>query len=115
MLSIIIPTYNEEDFLPALLKSLENQTYRDFEVIVADAKSTDQTREIAVAYGCQVVEGGPTGMGWNHGPAPASGESLLFLDGDVILPAESFLSNVLRKVRGRRLEVATCRIDPVTD
>ena len=115
MLSIIIPTYNEEDFLPALLKSLENQTYRDFEVIVADAKSTDQTREIAVAYGCQVVEGGPPAMGRNHGAAAASGETLLFLDADVILPDESFLSDVLREFRGRRLEVATCRIDPMPD
>src|SRR5579872_6742404 len=44
MVSIIIPTYNEEDSLPATLEHLE-QVRGDFEVIVADGSSTDRTRE----------------------------------------------------------------------
>jgi glycosyltransferase involved in cell wall biosynthesis len=36
MLSIIIPTFNEEKFLPYLLKSLKEQTFKYFEIIVAD-------------------------------------------------------------------------------
>jgi len=46
MLSIIIPTLNEEKFLPHLLKSLKDQTFKDFEIIVADNNSTDITRSI---------------------------------------------------------------------
>ena len=43
--SIIIPTYNEEEYLPILLDSIKEQDFSDYEVIVADANSTDKTRE----------------------------------------------------------------------
>ena len=36
MLSIIIPTFNEERWLPVLLKSIKNQQYQNIEIIVAD-------------------------------------------------------------------------------
>jgi glycosyltransferase involved in cell wall biosynthesis len=45
--SIIIRTYNEEKYLPALLESLKQQTFRDYETIVVDSGSLDQTRDIA--------------------------------------------------------------------
>ena len=48
MLSIVIPTLNEENYLPNLLRSLGKQTVKDFEVLVADANSQDATRQIAV-------------------------------------------------------------------
>jgi len=41
--SIIIPTLNEEKYLPPLLSDLGKQSYRDFEVIVVDGKSDDKT------------------------------------------------------------------------
>ena len=60
-ISIIIPTYNEEEYLPKLLESIKSQDFTDYEVIVADAQSNDNTREIAKEYGCVVVEGGLPG------------------------------------------------------
>ena len=51
MLSIIIPTYNEEEYLPKLLNCIKNQTHKDYEIIVADANSKDKTRQIAKKYG----------------------------------------------------------------
>jgi len=47
LVSIIIPTFMEEKWLPNCLTSLSNQTYRNFEVIIADYSSWDKTREIA--------------------------------------------------------------------
>ena len=41
--SVIIPTYNDEEHIEKLLMSLKNQTYKKFEVIVIDDKSTDDT------------------------------------------------------------------------
>lgn len=41
--SIIIPTLNEAKYLPLLLEDLSNQTYQNFEVIIVDGKSDDQT------------------------------------------------------------------------
>ncbi len=115
MISIVIPTYNEEGFLPLLLSSLERQTFRDFEVIVADAHSTDQTPEIAVAAGCRVVEGGLPARGRNTGAAVAKGDVLLFLDADVIVPNERFLAEVSAQLEVRGLDVATCLVEPMSD
>jgi len=44
--SIIIPTLNEERYLPKLLEDLLNQTEKNFEVIVVDGKSTDKTIDV---------------------------------------------------------------------
>ena len=50
-ISIIIPTYNEEEYLPKLLESIKSQDFTDYEIIVADAQSDDNTREIAKENG----------------------------------------------------------------
>src|SRR5258706_509599 len=55
-LSIIIPTFKEEKYLPTLLLCLENQTFQDFEVIISDANSPDRTREIAKEFGAKDVD-----------------------------------------------------------
>ena len=41
-----------------LLDSIQNQTFKDYEIIVADADSKDNTRKIAKEFGCRIVEGG---------------------------------------------------------
>ena len=74
ILSIIIPTYNEEEYLPVLLESIKKQNFNDYEVIVADANSTDRTREIAKEYGCLIVDGGLPAVGRNNGAKVAKGE-----------------------------------------
>lgn len=114
MLSVIIPTLNEEKYLPLLLDSLKAQTFRNFEIIVADAGSQDNTRKIAAEAGCLVVDGGMPGVGRNKGAAAANGEWLLFLDADVILPPH-FLRAVMDEVQAKKLDVATCAIQPLTN
>jgi len=107
MLTVVIPTYNEEDFLPRLLESFKRQTYRDLEIIVADASSVDRTRAIAESYGCRVVRGGLPSVGRNAGAAAAKGELLLFLDADVELPDPDFIGKMVAAFERRRLDVAT--------
>ena len=48
--SIIVRTYNEEKYLPQLLESLRDQSYRDFEIVVIDSGSLDRSRDIAAAF-----------------------------------------------------------------
>jgi UDP-2,3-diacylglucosamine pyrophosphatase LpxH len=113
-LSIIIPTLNEEETLPRLLKTIKEQTYRDFEVIVADSpKTTDKTREIAHEAGCRIVNGGTVSEGRNNGAAAALGEVFLFLDADVTLPNCFFLEDTIRELSSRGLDLATCRIHAI--
>jgi|GEM_PF-27031 len=114
MISIIIPTLNEERNLPLLLESLRNQTYQDFEVIIADANSKDKTREIAKELGCKVIDGGLPGVGRNKGAEAAKGDVLIFLDSDVVLPPD-FLENVSKEFKERKLDIAGCYVQPLTD
>jgi glycosyltransferase involved in cell wall biosynthesis len=114
MLSIIIPTLNEEKFLPHLLKSLKEQSFKDFEIIVADNNSTDKTRSIALRSGAKVVDGGMPARGRNNGVKVANGEWLLFLDADVILPPD-FLEKAISEIRESTLTAASCMVCPLSE
>lgn len=112
--SIIIPTYNEEEYLPVLLDSIKEQDFTDYEIIVADANSEDKTREIAEEYGCTVVDGGLPAVGRNNGAKVAKGELLLFLDSDLQL-TEDYLRNVLYEFRMERLGIAITQMLPMSN
>lgn len=114
MLSIIIPTYNEETLLPLLLNSIKAQSFKDYEIIVADNQSTDKTTQIAEEHNCVIVEGGLPGKGRNCGAMVANGDTLLFLDADVILPP-TFIEDILAEYKNKEYGVATCRIDPISN
>ena len=114
ILSIIIPTYNEEEYLPILLESIKKQSFTDYEVIVADANSTDKTREIAEEYGCIVVDGGLPAVGRNNGARAANGEYLLFLDSDLEL-TDDYLRDVLYEFRMERLGIAITQMLPMSN
>ena len=73
-LSIIIPTYNEEKGIPILIKSIQAQNYKNYEIIVADAKSKDNTVKVAKKLGARVVRGGLPARGRNNGAKVAKGE-----------------------------------------
>ncbi len=113
ILSIIVPTYNEEEYLPVLLESIKKQSFKDYEVIVADANSTDRTREIAESYGCIVVDGGLPAVGRNNGAEIARGEYLLFLDSDLKL-TDDYLRNVLYEFRMERLGIGITQMLPMS-
>ncbi len=114
MLSIIIPTFNEEKFLPYLLKSLKEQTFKDFEIIVADNNSIDTTRLIALKSGAKVVPGGMPAGGRNNGAKFAKGKWFLFLDADVILPSD-FLEKAIKEIKKQDFAVASCLVKPLSD
>ena len=112
-LSIVIPTKDEEVLLPRLLRSIEAQTLQSVEVIVADAKSEDRTREIAKEFGARVVEGGMPGPGRNRGAEAANGDLIFFFDADVQLPHERFLEDAVQEFEARKLDIATADVWPI--
>jgi glycosyltransferase involved in cell wall biosynthesis len=112
MLSIIIPTLNEEKYLPLLLEAIKKQDFADCEIIVADAGSEDKTTEIARNYGCKIVRGGSPAKGRNEGTKEARGDIFLFMDADNIFLPENFLKKLLREFGKRKLDVASFPIYP---
>lgn len=115
MLTIVIPTKNEEAYLPRLLESIMSQTLQPSEVIVADAHSTDRTREIAQAHGAKVVDGGMISFGRNAGARLSQTDFILFLDADVELRDPEFLEKAVGEMLERKLDLATCDVFPLSD
>lgn len=111
MLSIIIPTLNEENYLPALLDSIKKQELTNFEIIVADGGSTDRTREIAKNYNCKIIEGGLPARGRNEGAKIAQGDLFFFIDADSILPA-NFFPALIKEFKKRNLDLASYPVYP---
>lgn len=90
--SIIIPTLNEEKYLPHLLHDLSMQTFTDFEVIVVDGKSKDKTVELAkktIKRNSLAIIISPlanVAQQRNLGIQKAQGKWLLFIDADTRIP-----------------------------
>jgi GT2 family glycosyltransferase len=82
--SVVVCTYNDAATLPACLDGLAEQTYPDYEVIVVNDGSTDQTGDIARRYDVRLIETENRGLGRarNTGLASARGEIVAFVDGD---------------------------------
>lgn len=99
-LSVIIPTLDEAEHLPALLSALAEQRGVKLETIVADGGSRDTTRQIASHHGCNIIEG-PAGRGrqMNRGASQASCPWLLFLHADSGLTSVTQLADSLKALQ----------------
>ena len=87
MISIVIPTLNESVDLANTLQSIFDAVSNPIEVIVVDGGSVDNTVEIATGFGVQVMvcKGGRS-VQMNAGAAVATGDILMFLHGDTVVP-----------------------------
>ena len=94
LISIIIPSYNRANLISDTLDSLINQIYQNWECIIVDDGSTDDTLIVVESYCMKDIrfkllnrerepKGAPTCR--NIGLANANGEFLIFLDSDDIL------------------------------
>src|ERR1700752_3699749 len=96
LVSIIIPCYNAEKYIDRSIESILNQTYKDFEIIIINDGSTDNSEEVIkkyltldnrVKYLKQVNQG--VSATRNKGIELAKGEILAFLDSDDVWEPEN--------------------------
>ncbi len=90
MISIVIPAYNEEKFLPQCLESLKKQDYKSkFEIIVVDNASTDGTATVAARLGAKVVSCPTRGVAYARGAGArsATGAIIVQADADTVYPS----------------------------
>ena len=82
--SIIVPVYNVEKYIKECLESIKKQTFKDFEVIVVNDGTQDNSIAIAEKYDVKIVNQENQGLSAarNTGVKRAKGEYLLFLDSD---------------------------------
>lgn len=88
-ISIVIPVYNAERSLQKCLDSIFSSNYKNFEVIIINDCSSDNSVEIAKKYHCKIINlserRGPA-FARNKGIALADGKIVAFLDSDCIAP-----------------------------
>lgn len=90
LISIVIPVYNAEKYIDETIKSIIDQTYQNWELLLVDDCSKDKSKEIIskytkidhrIRYYLQEKNGGPA-LARNRGIAEAKGEFICFLDAD---------------------------------
>lgn len=112
--AVIIPTFNEEENIALFLADIAKQSLKPDQVIVADAKSTDRTRAVALESGAEIVDGGLPGPGRNAGARIAKTDILFFMDADVRLFDERFFEKAVGEFTLRHLGSATAELEPMS-
>lgn len=96
--SVIIPAYNGDRYIGEAIESILSQTYNDYEIIVVDDGSTDNTRQVIQQYGNKIQYFSQTNQGVaasrNLGLTKAQGEYIAFLDQDDIFLPHKLASQV---------------------
>ncbi|WP_337866667.1 glycosyltransferase family 2 protein [Ignavibacterium sp.] len=87
--SVIIPTYNRSDLLIETINSVLNQSFKDYEIIVVNDGSTDNTKEVLSNYGDKIKvihkENSGAEISRNAGAEIAKGEYFCFFDSDDLM------------------------------
>ena len=99
MITVIVPVYNAPKHLSSLLTKLRSQTIRDYELIVVDSSSKDNTTDVASSYGARIItipksefdHGGTRTMA----AMQAKGDILVYLTQDALPCNEYTIENLI--------------------
>ena len=105
-LSIVITTYNRKEFLLEAIKSIENQNFKNYEIIVIDDHSNDGTRELfkyqdEIKYLYCDNHNGPS-VNRKKGLEIAQGEFIIFMDDDDFYTDNDFFENGIKILRNNQ-------------
>ena len=115
--SIIVPIYNVENYLPICLDSLVNQDYDNIEIILVDDKSTDKSFSICKDYAkkykkiilLQNEKNEGASSARNKGLRVASGEYIGFVDSDDYIQS-NYYSELVKDLKKNSADIAVCDI-----
>ena len=118
--SVVIPTYNGAQELPALLAALRAQVQiNDLEIVVIDSGSTDGTAELAEAYGANVVRIKQEDFSHSYarmlGATNATGEYLLFMTQDALPDRDDWVIRMLQPCLISEAVAVSCYETPKSD
>jgi glycosyltransferase involved in cell wall biosynthesis len=110
LVSIVIRTLNESKYLRELLTAIERQglQQRDWEVIVVDSGSEDDTVSIARDFGCRIARISPEefsfGRSLNVGCELAQGQVLVFVSGHCVPKSDTWLAELIQPIIDKRCD-----------
>lgn len=114
MISVIIPVYNTGRYLPALIESIENQTYQDLEIVFINDGSTDGSESILDAFALKdsrvkVIhqKNGGVSAARNAGLDVATGDYITFADSDDTLEPDLY-ETLMALVKEYHVEISHC-------
>ncbi len=109
-ISVIVPAYNEANYIRKMLTSLKRQVFRDFEIIVKDGESSDSTITIAKKFTDKIISSKDISVSEarNHGAKYAKGNVLVFVDADTVLPP-NLLQEIAEVMENKRVVGGSCR------
>lgn len=107
MFSIIIPTYNRASFLPRAIQSVLAQIYENWELLIVDDGSIDNTREVVATFKDERIryiyqQNAERSAARNNGISKAKGEWICFLDSD-----DEYLPNHLMELNNKISTIIT--------
>jgi len=121
MISVVIPVYNATNFIERCLKSLKEQDYRDFEIVMINDGSTDDSEKICLSYSetderfkyFRTENQGPD-MARCEGVKRATGEFLMFIDADDYI-ANDMLSVHYEKIVETKADIVCSNVTRFND
>lgn len=119
MISIVLPSFNRAHILPKAVESILRQTYKDFELIIVDDGSSDNTCEVVKGFNDDRIvyvhqENAGACVARNNGIDHARGEYIAFQDSDDIWH-EDKLEKQLTTLRNTGADVVFCRMNRMSD
>lgn len=119
--SVIVPIYNTQRYLPCCLNSLIGQDFNDFEIILVDDGSTDDSLAICLSYAKKTDKvkvytkpNGGLSSARNFGFSKSSGEYVIFVDSDDSV-AFNFISSMYNLAKLHNADLVCCNFYRVSD
>ena len=121
LISVIVPVYNVEEYLPRCIESVLSQTYKNFELLLVDDGSPDNCPEICDRYALQDKrvrvfhkQNGGQSSARNLGLDHVKGDYIAFADGDDFV-SPAFLERLYRRISDDGTDIAVCEYHKVNN
>ena len=116
LVSIIIRTKNEQNWIDSCLKSIFNQSYKKFEIILVDNNSTDNTTKIAKKFNIKItkLKNFKPGLAINYGIKKSKGSVIVCLSGHCIPVDKDWLINLIKNLNNKNVAGVYGRQEPLS-
>jgi len=115
LISIIIPAYNVENYIKRCIESINNQTFKNYEVIIIDDGSIDNTLNIIKQFSCEqykiiTQKNSGASSARNKGIDASNGDYITFMDADDFLYNETCLEKIKDFLEKNECDVLTYKM-----